>query len=181
MVGAHPRRVVDAEVHEVPDQILLAALDDPGDRLLRLEVDDGVVAVGVRDAVDLGRGPAEVGDDHRDVVGLVQVGPGQVELVGRDLVDDVAHTPHAREPQERVGVDLQRPLADHGAFTLVGEEVTHARLVDHVGQRRVVGLLHRQDDVVLVGLVEPLDQHAVGGRPALPMPNPERPTTSLTA
>ena len=69
----------------------------------------------------LGGGAAEVLHDAGHLVGLVDLAPVQVELVGRDLGDDVPDAVEAGVAEQRVGVHLQRPLADHGAVALVVE------------------------------------------------------------
>ena len=67
--------------------------------------------------------------------------------------------------EPRVGVRLQRPLADRRAVAVVGEVRRAGLVVDDAAGRRDVALLHRQDDVVLERLGVPLDEQVVRRQP----------------
>ena len=113
--------------------------------------------------MDLGGRAAEQVDHRGDLGGLGDAAPVEVDLVGRDLGDDVADAVERGVAEQRVGVHLQRPLADDRAVGLVLEVGVDARRVDEPAQRGHVGLLHREDDVVVERLAVALDQQAVGG------------------
>ena len=107
------------------------------------------------------RWPGRELDHGGHLVGLGDVVPVQVDLVGRDLRDDVADAVELGVAEQRVGVHLQRALADDGAVALVVEVAVDRARVDEPAHGRHVGLLHRQHDVVVERLAVALDQHVV--------------------
>ena len=111
--------------------------------------------------MDLRGRPAEQVDHLVDVVGLGEVAPVQVDLVGRDLGDDVPDPVDLGVPEQRVGVHLQRPLADHRAVPLVLEVGLDLGGVDEAAHGGHVGLLHREHHVVVERLGVALDQQVV--------------------
>ena len=175
VVAAHGLGVLQGEVDDVVGELGAAALEARHDRLLDLELHEVLVAVLVGGAVHLGRGPPEERDDGRHVVGLGDVVPVQVDLVGRDLGDHEADTAHLGVAEQRVGVHLQRPLADHGAVALVLEVVADRLVVDEAAQRRHVGLLHREHHVVVEGLAVPLHEQVVRREAGAADPEPGLP------
>ena len=94
--------------------------------------------------------------------GSLMLAPVQVDLVGRDLGHDVPDAVEAGVAEQRVGVHLQRALADHRAVALVVEVARRPpRVSTNRLTRRDVGLLHRQHDVVVERLAVALDQQVV--------------------
>ena len=109
---------------------------DAATACLDLEVDEVLVAVLVAGAVHLRGGPAEQVDDGGHVVGLGDVLPVEVHLVRRHLGHHVADAVHLGVPEQRVGVHLQRALADRGAVALVLEVAVDRPAVAEPAQRR---------------------------------------------
>ncbi len=112
----------------------------------------------------LRRRPAEVPDHRGDLRGLGQLRPVQVRLVRGELAHDEADPVQRRVAQQPVGVGLQRALGENRALPVVHEPLGDRGVGDHAGRRGHVALLHREHDVVVQRLVEPLDEHGVGGQ-----------------
>ncbi len=112
MVVAHRGGVLEAEGHHVINEVVRLVTDDLDDGLLGLEVDELLIAVGVADAVHLRHGLAELLEDLGEFVGFGQLAPVQVCLVRRQLADDIAVSVDLGVAEQRVGVRLQRALAD---------------------------------------------------------------------
>ena len=158
-------RVGVGEVDEVVEQFLAAAADHRGDGLLGLERHQRVLAVGVADAVHLRRGPAQLAQHRGHLLGLGEVVPLEVDLVGRQLRDDEADAADLGPAEELRGVGLQRAPAHRRPVALVREGPVQLRVAHDAAGRGDVALLDRQDDVVLQRLVVPLEQHVVGRQP----------------
>ena len=136
------------------------------DRLLGLERHQRVVAVGVPDAVQLRRRPAELREapagSRRARRGPPSRGRARRARARRRRTPV---PPDVGVAQELRGVRLQRPPAHRRPVPLVLEVPGDLRVVDDPFRRGDVALLDREDDVVLQRLVVALQQHVVGGQP----------------
>ncbi len=115
--------------------------------------------------MDLRGCPAQLLHDRSHVVGLVELAPVEVDLVRRELGDDVPDAVDRGVPEQLVGVRLQRALADDGAVALVVEVALDRGPVDEAAHRRDIRLLHAQHHVVVEALVEALDEDVVRREP----------------
>lgn len=82
MVVADLRRVVQAELNDVGDELVGTLADGRHDCVLGLELHQRLVAVAVADAVHLGHRPTELRDHLAQFVRLGQLVPFQIRLVG---------------------------------------------------------------------------------------------------
>ena len=119
------RGVVEPEGHHVVDELVVAVADQLRDRVLGLELDELLVAVGVTDAVHLGDGTAELLDHLGQFVGFGQLGPVEVGLVRRQFRDDVTDPVDLGVAEQRVGVRLQRALRHRRAVSVMLEVLVH--------------------------------------------------------
>ena len=140
MVVAHNRRVLQPERHHVVDEIVDVLADHGDDRVLGLEVDQRLIAVGVADAMHLGHRLSELLDDFRELVGFGELAPVQIGVVGRDFAHHEADPVDVGVTEQGVGVCLQRPLGHGRAVPMMLEVFPHLAVVDDAAGRGDVAL-----------------------------------------
>ena len=128
--------------------------------------------------MDLRGRPAEQADDCCDLVGLGEPAPVEVHLVGRTSDDDVPDAVELGVAEQRVGVHLQRPLADDGAVALVVEVALHLPLSTNRLTAGTLACFIDSTTSLSSAWLKPSIRRLYAGRPAQPMPKPVLPTTS---
>ena len=147
VIVAHGAGVLQAESDDVADEFVVAAVDELVDGVLGLECDEGLVAVGVSDAVHLGDGPTELFDHLGQLLGLGQLAPVEVGLIRRQLRDDEPRPVDLCVAQQGIGVGLQRALRHRGPVPVVFEVVADFLVVE--------GGIHLYDSLAVAVAIRP--------------------------